>query len=115
MIAKKVVDGVYAIRLGGVNAFLLEAQDGLALIDTGSPGSADEILVAVDELGKQPDDIHHILLTHWHPDHMGSAAALKRATGARTYAHPIDAPIIREGGDLVVSLDTVGRMMDEKG
>ncbi|MBI5670457.1 MAG: MBL fold metallo-hydrolase [Chloroflexi bacterium] len=98
MAAKKIVDGVYVIPLGGVNAFLLEAQDGLVLIDTGSPGNADEILLAVNELGKQPGDIHHILLTHWHPDHMGGMAALKRATGAQTYAHPIDAPIIREGG-----------------
>ena len=99
MAATQIVDGVSIIALGGVNAFLLEAQDGFVLIDTGSPGNADEILLAVNELGKQPSDIHHILLTHWHPDHMGGLAALKRATGAQTYAHPIDAPIIREGGD----------------
>ena len=54
MAAQKIVDGVYVIPLGGVNAFLLEAQDELVLIDTGSPGNADEILLAVNELGKQP-------------------------------------------------------------
>jgi glyoxylase-like metal-dependent hydrolase (beta-lactamase superfamily II) len=40
------------------------------------------------------------LLTHTHPDHIGNLAALQRATGAVAYAHPIDAPYARKGGDL---------------
>jgi len=96
----QIIAGAYAIPLGGVNVYLLESLNGLVLIDTGSPGNADVILQAVHELGKQPSDIHHILLTHLHPDHTGSLATLKRATGAQSYAHPLDASIIRQGGDL---------------
>ena len=100
MAIKSITHGVYVIALGAVNVFLLESNDGLVLIDTGTPGSADKILRAVQDLGKQLNNLRHILLTHWHPDHTGSLAALKRATSALTYAHPIDAPLIREGGDL---------------
>ena len=92
-----VVPGVYQISLGFVNAFLLESDDGLILIDTGIPGSADKILGAISALGKQPADIHQILVTHLHADHTGNLAALKRATGAPIYMHPLDAALVRKG------------------
>jgi len=85
------------VPLGFVNAFLLEGGDGLVLIDTGIPGSADKIFAAVRELGKQPADIRHIVLTHLHADHTGSLAALKQATGAPAYMHPLDAALVRQG------------------
>ena len=96
---QQIVEGVYVIPLGGVNAFLLKSKDGMVLIDTGSRGNDQDILSVLSELDKQPNDIQHILVTHWHPDHMGGLAALMSATGAQSYAHPIDAPIIRKGGD----------------
>ncbi len=95
--AKQIVPGLHSISLGGVNAFFLDAPEGGILIDTGFPGKADVLLKALAEIGKQPADIRHILLTHTHPDHIGSAAALRRATDAPTYAHPIDAPLVRAG------------------
>jgi glyoxylase-like metal-dependent hydrolase (beta-lactamase superfamily II) len=85
------------ISTGPINMFLLESDDGYALIDTGLPGSADAITRAVAGLGKAPNAIRHILLTHAHPDHIGSLAAVKRATGASTYIHPADAPITSSG------------------
>lgn len=96
MTPKQIVPHVYAIPLGMVNAFLIDA-DGLILIDTGIPGSADKILQAVGELGKQPSDIRHILATHCHADHTGGLAALKAATGAPAYMHPADAAMVRRG------------------
>jgi glyoxylase-like metal-dependent hydrolase (beta-lactamase superfamily II) len=44
MMAKHIVQGVYVVPLGPVNVFLLESKDGLLLIDTGTPGSAGQIL-----------------------------------------------------------------------
>jgi glyoxylase-like metal-dependent hydrolase (beta-lactamase superfamily II) len=85
------------IAIGPINMFLLESNDGCALIDTGLPGSADAILKAVTELGKPPSAIRHILLTHAHPDHIGSLAAVKKATGAGAYIHPADIPIATSG------------------
>ncbi len=97
MPAQEIVPGLHAIPLGFVNAFFLDDPAGGVLIDTGAPRSAVKILSALKGLGKQPSDIHHILLTHAHADHIGSAAALVKATGARTYMHALDAPITERG------------------
>jgi len=94
---RQVVPGLHMISAGPINMFLLESDDGDALIDTGLPGSADTILKAVAGLGKAPSAIRHILLTHAHPDHIGSLAAVKKATGAAAYIHPADAPIATSG------------------
>ncbi len=96
MAIKQLVQDLHIIR-GLVNVYILETADGLVLLDTGFPNSAAKILDGVRALGRRPDEVRHILLTHAHPDHVGSAAALKRETGATVWAHPIDAPIIEAG------------------
>jgi glyoxylase-like metal-dependent hydrolase (beta-lactamase superfamily II) len=45
-------------------------------------------------LGYSPCDIKRIIITHHHADHVGSLAALKRATQAEVIAHPADVPYI---------------------
>jgi len=97
MSAKQIVPGVYSIGLGGVNVFLVEGDDSLALVDTGLPDSADKILSAIRELGHQAQDVRHILITHLHTDHTGGLAAVKEATGATVVAHPETAAAIRAG------------------
>ncbi len=94
MIVKEVVPGVHAIQLGVVNAYLIDGHD-LTLVDTGSPGSAAQIMQAVQSLGRSPREIAHILVTHCHPDHAGGLAELKRITGAAAYMHPLAAAVLR--------------------
>lgn len=96
MSIKPLVPDLYMIALGNVNAFLL-TQGELTLIDTGFAGSEGKILQALGDLGHQPTALRHIIITHGHPDHAGSLAALQQATGATTYAHPLDTPAIRAG------------------
>jgi glyoxylase-like metal-dependent hydrolase (beta-lactamase superfamily II) len=96
MTIQRVIPGVYRIPLGFVNAYLID-QGELTVIDTGIPGSAPAILAAVQALGKEPKDIHHILLTHLHADHTGSAHAIQAASGAQIYMHPIDAALFEQG------------------
>jgi glyoxylase-like metal-dependent hydrolase (beta-lactamase superfamily II) len=98
MAVKQIARGCFEISLGAVNVFLLETENGWALIDTGFPTSAASILAAIQQIGKQPADIRQIIVTHAHPDHIGSLATLQRATDARIYMHPLDAPIARAGG-----------------
>jgi glyoxylase-like metal-dependent hydrolase (beta-lactamase superfamily II) len=97
MPVKQVFPPLYTLSVGASNAFLLDAEDGLTLIDTGLPGNAEKIVQAVHELGKEPDAIKHILVTHCHTDHAGSLAAIKRLTGALAFMHPLDAKIVRDG------------------
>ena len=58
-------------RLGLVNAYLVEEDDGLTLVDTMLPRSTKAILSAA---GGRP--IRRIALTHAHGDHVGSLDAL---------------------------------------
>ena len=90
---KSILPDLYMLP-GMVNVYLIAEGDGYALIDTGFPKSAEKILKGIATVGISPNQIRHIVLTHAHPDHIGSAAALKKATGATVYAHAEDAPII---------------------
>jgi glyoxylase-like metal-dependent hydrolase (beta-lactamase superfamily II) len=81
------VDGVR-----GANCYLVPAADGFYLIDTGMPGNAQKIIQYLKALGKNEKDLHMILLTHSDMDHSGSAAELKRRTGAKLAIHEGDAP-----------------------
>lgn len=98
MPAREIAPGLHAIDGGNVNAFLIDAPEGLILVDAGLPTSEDRIVEGIQGLGKSPADLRHILLTHAHPDHVGSLAALKAASGARTYLHVADVPIAETGG-----------------
>ena len=97
MDAEQVVPGLWSVKIRFVNAYLLDTGDGLALIDTGIPGSAPTIQQAVRSIGREPADIRHILVTHCHSDHSGSLAEMKRLTGAPAAMHPVDAAMVREG------------------
>jgi glyoxylase-like metal-dependent hydrolase (beta-lactamase superfamily II) len=97
MAHQEVVKGVYRVSpVPGVNTYLFDAE-GLTLVDAGVASSAGPILAAIKELGHDPRDLKRIIVTHCHPDHYGSLAELKRATGARTIMHPTDAEEVRHG------------------
>jgi glyoxylase-like metal-dependent hydrolase (beta-lactamase superfamily II) len=98
MSAKLVINGVYVVPMGMANAFLIESQDGLTLIDAGFPGKEAAVFGAIRGLGRSPDQLKHLIFTHGHPDHIGSAAAIMRKTGARTYMHPLDISMAESGG-----------------
>ena len=97
MATTQVVPGLWQVRLGFVNTFLLDTGSGLVLIDTGVANSTAKILSAIDAIGRKPHDLRQILVTHCHCDHAGSLAAIKRATGARAAMHPLDAAMVRSG------------------
>jgi glyoxylase-like metal-dependent hydrolase (beta-lactamase superfamily II) len=94
---REVVDGVIEIPIGYVNAYAVVVDDGVVLVDTGIPGRADKVVRAVEAARRPIGKVHTILLTHWHPDHIGGVAELRRRSGARVVAHTIDAPVIAGG------------------
>ena len=98
MSAKRVIDGVHIVPMGFANAFLIESDDGLTLIDAGFPRKEAAVFAAISRLGHSSKQLKHLIFTHGHPDHIGSAAAIVRETGARTYMHPLDVPIAESGG-----------------
>ena len=95
--AALVIEGVQVVRMGFANAFLIEGDDGLTLIDAGFPGKEAAVFGAIRALDRSLDQLKHLIFTHGHPDHIGSAAAIVRETGARTYMHPLDIPMAESG------------------
>jgi glyoxylase-like metal-dependent hydrolase (beta-lactamase superfamily II) len=95
---KRVIKGVHIIAMGMANAFLIEGDEGLTLIDAGYPRKEAAVFGAIRGIGRSPDQLRHLIFTHGHPDHIGSAARIVRETGARTYMHPLDIPMAESGG-----------------
>ena len=62
-------------------ALYLVEDDPLTLIDTGldDPASYAALESGLDELGHAPSDVKRVALTHYHVDHLGGVAALRRA------------------------------------
>lgn len=89
-----VANGVHQIGAGG-NAFVVDGDQGVVLIDTGMPGRQDEIESTLRRIGRDPGEVAAILLTHAHVDHTGGAARLRDRTGAPVLAPVVDAPAIR--------------------
>ena len=98
MIMTRVLEGVYVVAMGTANGYLIEGEDGLTLIDAGFPKKEAAVFDAIRRLGRSTGELRRLILTHGHPDHIGSAAAIVRETGARTYMHPIDKPLAESGG-----------------
>lgn len=97
---RKVVQDVY--RLSniwdqadlGAGVYLISAGGELTLVDTGFCKKSHVILRRIYRLGLSPSRIRHIIITHHHPDHIGSLAALKGMTRAKVIAHSDDVPYI---------------------
>ena len=79
----------------GVNAFVIDGDEGVVLVDTGLPKRHGSILDGLSAIGRKPRDIVGIVITHGHTDHAGGAAALKRESGAEVVASEGDAPVVR--------------------
>jgi hydroxyacylglutathione hydrolase len=83
---RKMDGNVHSIPLGIDRCYLLQG-DGFIMIDGGAPNQAKCFLKTLEKLSIQPSDIHLIVLTHGHWDHIGSAKAIKELTGAPIAMH----------------------------
>ncbi len=87
------------IGASAVNSFLFEEPDGsLTAVDAGIKGRGPARIVAgLAALGRRPEQVGRILLTHAHFDHAGGAAGIVGRTNAPLAAHEIEAPYLRRG------------------
>ena len=76
----------YYVGTCGITAILIRTDGGDILIDTGPADAAASVLANIRALGFDPRDIHDILFTHEHFDHMGGLAAMANATGATVWS-----------------------------
>lgn len=94
------------IDLDFVSAYIMVRDGEAAIVDTGVAGSEGDIEEALTELGMVWTDVGHVIVTHRHSDHVGSAVAvLERAFGATAYAGPGDAEAIDASDPVTVVND----------
>jgi hypothetical protein len=61
--AKRVINGVHVVPMGIANAFLIEGDDGLTLMDAGFPAKEAAVFGAIDGIGRSADQLRHLVFT----------------------------------------------------
>lgn len=90
----QIAAGLHLLPTDPSNVYLWTGGNGVTLVDTGLPGSEAAIAAALHALGYTPGDVTRVVLTHWHADHSGAAAAVA-AWGAQVWVGRADAPVVR--------------------
>jgi glyoxylase-like metal-dependent hydrolase (beta-lactamase superfamily II) len=100
---EEIISGVYLI--GGPNMtsaddaaiYLIDFEGEPVLIDSGAGRSFSQIVRNIEMLGLNPADVHHLILTHNHIDHIGSAPFFKKQYSTKILIHELDAGAVESG------------------
>jgi glyoxylase-like metal-dependent hydrolase (beta-lactamase superfamily II) len=93
MAAPDPIDLLHLGRERVIASYLLDTDDGPALLDCGPSTTVDALEAGLAARGVALTDIRHLLLTHIHLDHAGAAGALVREhPGLQVHVSPIGAP-----------------------
>lgn len=95
MFIPRVADGVHLLTHAHVNVYLVEDEDGLTLVDAGLPSMWPMLGEALEQIGRRPQEIAALLLTHGHFDHVGFARRAHREWGVPVHVHPGDRRLAR--------------------
>jgi len=92
-----VLPGIWRLRLPcpwpgvpHVNAWAIEACDGVVLFDTGigGPGGAGQLELGLRQAGFSLQDVRLLVCTHAHGDHYGAAGTVVDGSGCELWIHP---------------------------
>jgi glyoxylase-like metal-dependent hydrolase (beta-lactamase superfamily II) len=87
---------VHRIEDAGVNWYLIEAEAGLTVVDAGVPRSWDSLHAVLRQIGRRPEEIRALVLTHAHFDHIGFAERARAELGVPVHVHENDVPLARK-------------------
>ncbi len=89
---------------GLIASYLLPAEDGWAIVETGPTTVREHFLEGLAAAGVSPAEVRHVLVTHIHLDHSGGLGALADLLpNARLYAHRAGVPHLVDPSRLVAS------------
>ena len=88
----EIAPGIHSLghgKGGHAHAFLIDHAGELSLVDTLFETDARLVFDAIRKLGRSPEDLKRVAITHGHRSHLGGMAALVRASGStRTNGRP---------------------------
>ena len=104
-------------RLRSVNAFVVEGDAGLTLIDCGvdSDEGWEALVAGLGELGRQVGDITAVVGTHLHVDHMGMALRVAEAADADFVMHEDAAAGLAEYNDWSIGTNRQADLAERNG
>jgi glyoxylase-like metal-dependent hydrolase (beta-lactamase superfamily II) len=82
-VAKQFAPGVWPVLSPGCCQYVVEAPDGLILIDASNGLFFEKSWAAIQAIGLDPMKVRYVLLTHEHGDHAPGAYLWRVATGAK--------------------------------
>jgi glyoxylase-like metal-dependent hydrolase (beta-lactamase superfamily II) len=88
-------EGIHRIEDAYTNWFIVDEDGRLSVVDAGVPRSWDSPHAALDALGRGPQDVEAVVLTHAHFDHVGFAEKARSQLGVPVYVHENDVPLTR--------------------
>jgi metallo-beta-lactamase class B len=94
----KVFDNLHYVGPGYVSVWLLTTPDGNILFDSAQEPYVDTVIANIRKVGVDPKSIRYIILSHGHLDHVGGAAKIQDASGARVVAAEGDWMMMQELG-----------------
>ena len=105
----------YELKYSNTNTYLITGEKGILLFDTGWSGTFPAFCRCMGELEIPVQDISYILISHFHPDHMGIAQEIADL-GPRivvmdvqqAYIHAADCVFEKEAGSGFKPVDDTG-------
>lgn len=86
----EVAENVFAFTGTETNWIILREGTDLTLVDAGWHGDIDEVEASIRTLGRQPQDVQVVLLTHAHADHTGALNHLHNNYGVPLLMDPLE-------------------------
>ncbi|PKN85992.1 MAG: Zn-dependent hydrolase [Deltaproteobacteria bacterium HGW-Deltaproteobacteria-1] len=114
MKTEEIAEGVYLI--GGPNVtrpedaavYLVDFAGQLVMIDSGAGNSSSQLVRNIEMLGLNPAELTHIILTHCHIDHIGSAAYFREKYNSKIVIHELDATALETGDPIKTAANWYG-------
>jgi glyoxylase-like metal-dependent hydrolase (beta-lactamase superfamily II) len=95
LVLDEAADGVWLATGTDTNWVLVTEGDSVTLVDAGYPRDLPKVLASLERIGRSPADVAAVVLTHAHPDHIGSAEKLRRERALSVLVLDTEAPHAR--------------------
>jgi len=97
MSAIRIISLPLLLKWGRANCYLLQADAGFVLVDTGSAAGRSALVGELTKAGCSPGRLRLVVLTHGDFDHIGNAAYLRAEFGTKLAMHRDDSGMAERG------------------